>query len=338
MLTVGLTGGIAAGKSVVAARLRELGAVLIDADVLAREVVAPGTDGLAAVVDAFGSDVLTGDGDLDRGALGGLVFGDDGARATLNGIVHPRVRAEAARRIAAAPRGAVIVQDIPLLVETGQEDAFHLVVVVQAAEDDRIRRMVEQRGMSAEDARSRIAAQATDEQREAAADVVLANSGKVGALQRRVDELWHERILPFNENLLAGRPAARARGGVAGGAGTADVAQDGAGTGGGGRAQVVERIARRLARVSADLGILRIERVEGAEPVDVLMIRVVVPDQAAADRLVQPFADAGFPRVRDARVWDDRVPGHRPCWLHRTCDPGKAVDVQVCASAEGGSG
>lgn len=367
VLTVGLTGGIAAGKSVVAARLRELGAVLIDADVLAREVVAPGTDGLAAVVDAFGSDVLTGDGHLDRGALGALVFGDDGARATLNGIVHPRVRAEAARRIAAAPRGSVIVQDIPLLVETGQEDAFHLVVVVQAAEEDRIRRMVEQRGMSAEDARSRIAAQATDAQREAAADVVLANAGTVDALRRRVDELWHERIVPYNENLLAGRPAVRVRpggavsSGVAGGAVSSGVASpDGAAPGG---KHAAERIARRLARAGADLGILRIERQERGEdadesdrPVDpqcaedaaALVLRVVVPDHATADRLWQPFADAGFPRVADEqavgeqsageRAAGDQVPSAQSCWLHRSCDPGQAVDVQVCSSHEGASG
>ncbi|MEH0109938.1 dephospho-CoA kinase [Tersicoccus sp. MR15.9] len=210
MLRIGLTGGIAAGKSVVSARLHERGAVLIDADRLARDVVAPGTDGLAAVADAFGPDVLAPDGSLDRPALGSIVFGDDGARATLNGIVHPRVRAEADRRIAAAPPDAVVVQDIPLLVETGQADAFALVVVVQAPEDARVRRMVEQRGMSADDARARMAAQASDEQRAAVADVVLINDGTVEALTAAVDRLWDERIAPFEGALLAGRPSDRA--------------------------------------------------------------------------------------------------------------------------------
>ncbi|OMH33096.1 dephospho-CoA kinase [Tersicoccus sp. Bi-70] len=220
MLRIGLTGGIAAGKSLVAARLQERGAVLIDADRLAREVVAPGTDGLAAVVDAFGSGVLAGDGSLDRPALGAVVFGDDGARATLNGIIHPRVRAEAARRIAAAPHDAVVVQDIPLLVETGQAEAFMLVIVVQAPAEARVRRMIEQRGMSAEDARARMAAQASDAERAAVADVLLTNDGSVDALTDAVDRFWDERIGPFEAALLAGRPGergnARARGADAG--------------------------------------------------------------------------------------------------------------------------
>ena len=135
MLKIGLTGGIASGKSVVASRLRELGAVLVDADALAREVVEPGTPGLAKVVDAFSAAVLTPDGRLDRPRLGCLVFGNPERLGVLNGIIHPLVRERAAALVAAAPAGAVVVQDIPLLVETGQGSNFHLVVVVDAPDD-----------------------------------------------------------------------------------------------------------------------------------------------------------------------------------------------------------
>jgi dephospho-CoA kinase len=145
VLKIGLTGGIASGKSVVASRLRELGAVLVDADALAREVVEPGTSGLAKVVEAFGEEMLGADGGLDRARLGALVFGDPGRLAALNSIVHPLVRERAAAMIAAAPVGAVVVQDIPLLVETGQGSSFHLVLVVDAPDDMRVQRLVQHR-------------------------------------------------------------------------------------------------------------------------------------------------------------------------------------------------
>ncbi len=191
-LSVGLTGGIASGKSVVSARMAELGALIIDADVLAREALAPGSGGLAEVVEVFGQDVLAEDGSLDRPALGRIVFADEAARERLNGIVHPRVRAEAARLREQAEPGAVVVEDIPLLVETGQQDRFDVVVVVQAPEQERIRRIVEDRDGSEEDARARIAAQATDAQRQAAADVVLENTGSLEQLRGQVDELMEK--------------------------------------------------------------------------------------------------------------------------------------------------
>lgn len=202
MLNVGLTGGIAAGKSAVAVRLVELGAVLIDADVIAREVVEPGTEGLAAIVGAFGPDVLDAGGRLDRPRLGRIVFADSPARERLNAIVHPLVRAEAARirdRAAAAEtagRPVVLVQDIPLLVETGQAGSFDVVVTVQAPHAERIRRMVQDRGMDAEDAAARIAAQATDEERAAVSDVVLENAGTTAELLAAVDSLWTTRLQP----------------------------------------------------------------------------------------------------------------------------------------------
>ena len=193
-MQIGLTGGIGSGKSTAAARFAELGALVIDADALAREVVEPGTDGLAAVVAEFGEQVLDADGRLDRPALARLVFGDEAARGRLNAIVHPRVRARAVELIAAAPPGTVVVQDVPLLVETEQAGAYDLVVVVEAPEELRVRRLAADRGMSAEEVRARMASQATDEQRRAVADVVLVNDGTPDDLSAKVDGLWADRI------------------------------------------------------------------------------------------------------------------------------------------------
>ncbi|MFC7880189.1 dephospho-CoA kinase [Isoptericola sp. NPDC057391] len=193
MLRIGLTGGIAAGKSVVARRLAELGAVVIDHDALAREVVEPGTVGLEEVVAAFGDGVLTADGALDRPALGRLVFDDAAARARLEGILHPEIRRIAAEREAlagAADDRAVVVHDIPLLVETGQADHFHLLVVVHAPAEQRVARLVGGRGLDDGAARARVAAQATDEERTAVADVVLDGTGTEDGLREQVDALW----------------------------------------------------------------------------------------------------------------------------------------------------
>lgn len=195
MLRIGLTGGIGSGKSTVSALLAGHGAQIVDADVLAREVVAAGSPGLAAIVDAFGGGVLSPDGSLDRPALAGVVFGDPAARATLDGIVHPLVRARAVELITAMPDDAVVVQDIPLLVETGQGAAFDLVLVVEADPETRVARLV-QRGSAEADARARIAAQATDEQRRAVADVVLDNSGTRERLAEQVDRFWAEHVEP----------------------------------------------------------------------------------------------------------------------------------------------
>jgi len=191
---IGLTGGIGSGKSTAAGRFAELGALVIDADALAREVVEPGTEGLAAVVAEFGEQVLDGAGRLDRPALARVVFGDDAARRRLNAILHPRIRARAAELIAAAPPGTVVVQDVPLLVETSQSGRYDLVVVVEAPDELRVRRLGRDRGMPAEEVRARMAAQATDEQRRAAADVVLVNDGTPEDLRAKVDALWAERI------------------------------------------------------------------------------------------------------------------------------------------------
>jgi dephospho-CoA kinase len=158
-------------------------------------VVESGTPGLAAVVEAFGPEVLTADGSLNRPALAGVVFGDPEARRRLDAIVHPLVRARAGEVAATAPAGAVVVHDVPLLVETGQAATYDLVLVVEADLETRVARLV-QRGLTAEDARARMAAQATDDQRRAVADVVLDNSGTPDELAAQVDRLWDERVVP----------------------------------------------------------------------------------------------------------------------------------------------
>ncbi|MGH3386319.1 MAG: dephospho-CoA kinase [Nocardioidaceae bacterium] len=190
MLRVGLTGGIGSGKTAVTELLDELGAVVVDADLLARAVVEPGTDGLDEVVAAFGPGVLDGEGALDRQALAAVVFDDPSARARLEAIIHPRVRRRAAEVESAAGDAAIVVHAIPLLVETGQADRFDVLVVVDVPEDLQVERLTRLRGMSEQEARSRIAAQATREQRLAAADVVVDNSGTLDDLRHRVIEVF----------------------------------------------------------------------------------------------------------------------------------------------------
>jgi dephospho-CoA kinase len=199
MLMVGLTGGIGAGKSAVAARLAELGALVVDSDVLARKVVAPGTDGLAEVVAAFGDGVLTPAGELDRPALAALVFDDEAARSRLENIIHPRVRAQMASIVSAAPKDAIVVNDVPLLVEANLAANYDLVVVVLADEQVRLARLTGERGMSEAEARARMAAQASDEQRRAAADVVIENNGTLAELRAAVDSVWRERLVVREE-------------------------------------------------------------------------------------------------------------------------------------------
>jgi dephospho-CoA kinase len=186
---VGLTGGVGSGKSTVAELLAQHGAVVIDADVLAREVVEPGTPGLAALVERFGTGILTAQGTLDRPALARLAFSDDRARADLNSIVHPLVGRRSAEIMAGQPADTVVVYDVPLLVENDLASGFDVVVVVEADADLRVRRLV-RRGLSEDDARARIAVQATDEQRRAVADEVLRNNGSREELAAAVAALW----------------------------------------------------------------------------------------------------------------------------------------------------
>jgi dephospho-CoA kinase len=189
---VGLTGGVGAGKSTAARALADLGAVVVDADALAREVVATGTPGLAAVVAEFGPDILAPDGSLDRSRLGQLVFSDPARRKALEAIVHPLVRRRAGELEAAAPAGALVVHDIPLLAETGQDGSFDAVLVVDVPVEVQVERLVRARGWSADEAAARIAAQAAREDRLAVATHVLDNSGTPEDLRRHVAEVFEE--------------------------------------------------------------------------------------------------------------------------------------------------
>lgn len=194
VLKVGLTGGIGAGKSAVARRLAENGAILIDADRLAREVVEPGTPGFAEIVAAFGPAVVDGEGRLDRQALGALVFDDPTARGVLETIIHPRVRERTRQLTSAAPHGAIIVNDVPLLVEAGLHREYDSVLVVRASLVTRLRRLRRSRGMSQAEALARINAQATDERRAAVADVIIDNDGSYAALIEAVDRVWRQLV------------------------------------------------------------------------------------------------------------------------------------------------
>ncbi len=302
MLRVGLTGGIAAGKSTVGRRLVELGAVLIDADLLARDAVAPGTNGLAAVVETFGPGVLAADGALDRAALAGIVFADQTARERLNAIVHPRVRRRSAQLLARAPADAVVVQDIPLLVETGLAPSFHLVIVVHASPAERIRRLAESRGMAEHEARARIGAQADDEARRAAADVWLSNQDAVPGLQAAVDRLWSDRLVPFEANVRHGHPVAEGPPRLVGPDPTWP--------------RQAARLAARVAR-AAGVPDGRVWHV-GSTAVPGLAARDVVDLVLAAGPTAAPgaaLAQAGFPVV-DGR-------------LHAGADPGRPVRLEV---------
>ncbi|MEU9791075.1 dephospho-CoA kinase [Streptomyces sparsogenes] len=215
MLRLGLTGGIGAGKSEVSRLLSSYGAVLIDSDRIAREVVEPGTAGLAAVVAEFGPGVLAPDGALDRPKLGGIVFADPERLRALNAIVHPLVRARSAELEAAAGPDAVVVHDVPLLTENGLAPLYDLVLVVDAAPETQLDRLVRLRGMTEDEARARMAAQATREQRLAVADVVIDNNGPLEELEPQVRKVWAE----LSERMAGGTGSAAADPGTAGSGG-----------------------------------------------------------------------------------------------------------------------
>ena len=315
----------------VAARLQSRGAVLVDADALAREVVEPGTEGLDRIVAGFGSGMLGGDGRLDRAKLGAAVFGDPERLAALNAIVHPLVRSRAAAITAAAAGDAVVVQDIPLLVETGQGKNFHLVVVVDAPDDVRVQRMREDRGMTTDEARSRMAAQAAREDRLAAADVVLDNSGSIEELLEEVDRLWDDRLVPFSRNLAAGRRAPRQGGPV-----LAPYRPE--------WGQQAQRLAARLL-AAAQGNILAVDHigstsVPGLSAKDVIDLQVAVRDLADADALAPALAEAGFPLVPGIGQDTPKEPYSDPAlWqkrFHANADPGRPVNLHVRAAGSAG--
>jgi dephospho-CoA kinase len=305
--------------------------VVIDADQIARQVVAAGTGGLREVVAEFGPAVVSPDGTLDRAALATAVFDDGAARRRLEAIIHPRVRTLTAELIAAAPPDAVVVNDVPLLVEAGLAPTYHLVVVVEAAEEVRLARVMRRPGMSRAAARARIHAQASDVARRDAADVVFRNDGALGDLYAGVDALWHERLLPYEANVRLGRPAGR-------GASPAIVEHDPE------WAAQYRRLAARV-RHAAGSDTVRVDHIgatavpELAAP-DVIDIQLVGPDVAALDSLAPALDRAGFPRWRPdggpetslpdvPGVAATAIPAAWPRRLHGGADPARAVRLHL---------
>lgn len=322
MLRVGLTGGIGSGKSTVAGRLAEHGAVLIDADKIAREVVEPGTDGLAEVRAAFGDDVIS-DGALDRAKLAAKVFTDESARATLNGIVHPRIRDRTTELMVAAPADAIVVHDVPLLVEAHMGPAYHLVLVVHASVEERVRRVVHYRGMAEEDVRARIQTQAGEADRRAAADVWLDNSGTPDEVLAVVDALWADRLVRYEANVRLRRRASFGSPRLA----EYDPAWPAQAT----------RMRERIALAGGDL-VRRVDHigstaVPGLDAKDVIDLQVTVGSIADADALAEPLQDAGFPKLD----WIDRDnpkpyapdPAQWQKRLHGSADPGGLAHVHI---------
>jgi dephospho-CoA kinase len=320
MLRIGLTGGIGAGKSTVSATFASCGGIVVDGDVIAREVVEPGTEGLAALVDAFGADILLPSGALDRQALAAKAFTDDEQRKKLNGIVHPLVGRRRAEIIAEVSEDEVVVEDIPLLVESHMAPLFPLVVIVHADAELRVKRLVEQRGMDEADARARIAAQADDEQRRAAADVWLDNSGDEAELVERTRELWYQRVLPFAHNIRTRQTVwvppelvpydpswpTQAR-------------------------RIVARIQTACGPRALRVDHIGSTAVPGLDAKDVIDIQLTVESLGVADELVDTLADIGYPRIEHITS-DVPKSGDDALWrkrIHASADPGRPANVHV---------
>ncbi len=332
MLRIGLTGGIGAGKSALSATFAECGGIIVDGDIIAREVVQPGTEGLASLVEAFGEDILQPEGSLDRPGLAAKAFVDDEARQKLNGIVHPLVGQRRAEIIASVPEDAVVVEDIPLLVESGMAPLFPLVVIVHAEVELRLQRLIEQRGMPEADARARIAAQADDDQRRAVADIWLDNSGSQEELVTRAREVWNDRIMPFAHN-VAERQIVRAAARVV----PADPTWP----------DQARRIVARLATTCGHKA-LRVDHIGSTavpefDAKDVIDIQLTVEALAVADELGEALLSAGYPRIEhikqddikaDARSTvsdydhsDDPALWHKR--IHASADPGRPTNVHI---------
>ena len=326
MLRVGLSGGIGSGKSTVAREFRDLGAVIVDSDAVAREVLTVGTPGLARVRERFGEAVMCADGSLNRPALAAEVFGDAEARADLEAITHPLIGQRTAEIMASVQPGQVVVHDVPLLVEKHMGSAYHLVVIVDTPMPDRLARLVEQRGMTEADARARIAHQASDAQRRTAADVLLDNSGSNEELLAQVHDLWRERLVPLAENLRLGRrhrrsdlpilipydeewPLAAER--------------------------LIERISRALGERAPEIEHVGSTSVPGLPARDVIDLQVGVADLRSADdpTFVEALTKLGFPRsegnsldypkdlLPDPSLWVRR--------FHGSSDPKRIVHLHI---------
>lgn len=331
MLRIGLTGGIGSGKSTVSEELARLGADLIDADKIARQVVEPGSEGLDAIEREFGSEVIAGDGSLDRAALAGIVFSDTARLKALEAITHPLIGKETARRFAEAAPDAIVVHDMPLLVETGQTDGYHLMVVVDTPEDVRLHRLVELRGMPEADARARIKAQATDEQRRAVADVLLDNSGDRDGLIAQIHQLWENRLVAYRDNVGADRGVRRPD--------TVAICDP--------NPRWTHDAARWIARIRHQLDAAGFDgmavdhigstSVEGLPAKDVLDLQLRVPslDVCAEDSFTQALRAAGVVEVRpnqdDPQPWAPNPEDWRKFYANGA-DPARVVHLHIRAA------
>ncbi|MDQ1293761.1 MAG: Dephospho-CoA kinase [Actinomycetota bacterium] len=321
MLRIGLTGGIAAGKTTVARHLGRLGARVLDADEIAREVMARDTPGLRAVVEEFGPRILGPDGSLDRTVLGQIVFSDSQARKLLNSLVHPLIEERAQALVARLPERTVMVHEVPLLVENGLQDRYHLVIVVHAPGSERARRLVSERGLSPEQARTRIISQAGDDERKEAADLWLDNgarSAQACEWRGTLGAWWTGRVQPFHRNILTRTPAPRpARLTIH----PADPQWADAG----------RRLARRIA-FACGAAALRVDHhgstaVPGLPAQDVIDLQLVVRDAHVARELRPALEQAGFVRPVDESPRTDAKEILRAPFL--SCDPWRAADLHI---------
>lgn len=317
MLRIGLTGGIGAGKSTVSRMLVAHGAVLVDADQIAREVVAPGQPLLELLAEAFGPQVLDGSGGLDRAALAAAAFIDAEHTAKLNALMHPAIRDRTAEHFARHAEAPIVVHDVPLLVENSMTPAYHLNLVVDVPAEVRLQRLIDARGMDREDAAARITRQADDETRRRACDVSIDNTGPVATTEDTVARLISSRIRPFAENLRRARRATRAALGLTD---PEDADWDGD----------ARRVIAKLEHgTGAEFAIEHIgsTSVPGLPAKDVIDLQLLVPDLAAARQLAPRLTELGYPgeEMHD-HLGED---GGEAKWFHANTDPGRAVNLHV---------
>ena len=317
MLRIGLTGGIGAGKSTVSAMLVDHGAVLVDADKIAREVVEPGQPLLERLAETFGAEVLHPDGSLNRPALAAAAFVDSDRTAQLNGLMHPAIRDRTAEHFASHADAEIVVHDVPLLVENSMTPAYHLNLLVDVPADVRLQRLMDSRGMDRDDAAVRISRQADDETRRAACDVIIDNSGSVEETKAAVGRLIESRIRPFAANLTAGRWAPR----------TVLDLVDPADADWSGDAQ---RVVAKLRHGTADeftVEHIGSTSVPGLPAKDVIDLQLLVPDLIAARELEPRLAELGYPGTEMSDHLGEG--GTEPKWFHANTDPGRAVNLHV---------
>jgi dephospho-CoA kinase len=319
MLRIGLTGGIGAGKSTVSATFAGCGGIIVDGDVIAREVVEPGTEGLTQLIEAFGEDILLPDGALNRPALAAKAFVDEEKRAKLNGIIHPLVARRREEIIDAVHEDAVVVEDIPLLAETGLAPLFPLVVVVTADEETRVERLIK-RGMDEADARARIKAQVPEEKRRAIADVLLDNSGTQGELIEMARGLWYNRVLPLAHNIRTRQCTPRVYALVPYNPAWPDDAR-----------RIIERIQMACGTKALRVDHIGSTAVPGMDAKDVIDIQVTVASLDVADEINDAMANVGYPRIEyitadtphteDPALWRKR--------FHCAADPGRPANIHL---------